>query len=147
MMSRFIAVGVTVLTICVSAACASGDDSSAAAVTDTKTSVASASSVAVASSAPAEAESSPGLVIDVSIDGSSVTPMNERFDAVVGEPVTLRVNSTVEDELHVHSVPDNSFEVAAATDQIFEFTVDVPGTVAIELHESGKTVATLLVRP
>lgn len=87
------------------------------------------------------------LVIDVSIAGGSVAPTNERIDAFVGEPVTVNVDSDVADELHVHSVPDHSFDVAAASGQSFSFVVEVPGQVALELHETGRTIATLVVRP
>ncbi|MDJ0394091.1 hypothetical protein QMK17_12205 [Rhodococcus sp. G-MC3] len=94
-----------------------------------------------------ESSSPDGIVIDISIDGGAVSPTNERLDATVGEPITLRVDSDSEDELHVHSVPDHEFEVAAAPGQSFVFTVDVPGQVAIELHASDRTVATVSVRP
>lgn len=99
-----------------------------------------------AASSVAEEESD-ALSIDVQISGGSVTPTNERIEAVVGETITVRIDSDVADELHVHSVPDHSFAVEAAAGQSFEFVVDVPGTVALELHDAGKTVATLLVRP
>jgi hypothetical protein len=37
--------------------------------------------------------------------------------------------------------------VAPAADQSFEFTVDVPGRVEVELHELHRTVVTIQVRP
>ncbi|OZC53785.1 hypothetical protein CH267_16450 [Rhodococcus sp. 06-621-2] len=112
---------------------------------DTGSSTAAMSSAAEASSV---ADPQPvGTVIDVTIMGSDISPTNERLDAVVGEPITLRVNSDTTDELHIHSVPDHTFEVEAKADQTFEFTVDVPGSVAIELHHADRTVATLAVRP
>lgn len=93
--------------------------------------------------------SSPGnaLTIEVSIEAGSVAPTNERIEAVVGEPIAVRVDSDAADELHVHSVPDHTFDIEAAQGQVFEFVVDVPGQVALELHDSGRTIATLLVRP
>ncbi|OZE76523.1 hypothetical protein CH304_23040 [Rhodococcus sp. 15-649-1-2] len=112
---------------------------------DTGSSTAAMSSATEASSV---ADPQPvGTVIDVTIMGSDISPTNERLDAVVGEPITLRVNSDTTDELHIHSVPDHTFEVEAKADQTFEFTVDVPGSVAIELHHADRTVATLAVRP
>lgn len=112
---------------------------------DTGSSTAATSSAAEESSV---ADPQPaGKVIDVTIMGGDISPTNERLDAVVGEPITLRVNSDTTDELHIHSVPDHTFEVEAKADQTFEFTVDVPGSVAIELHHADRTVATLAVRP
>lgn len=87
-----------------------------------------------------------GVVIDVVIDGGSVTPSNERIEAAVGETVTVRIESDADDELHVHAVPEHSFEIYPGTQET-QFSVDVPGQVAVELHDTGKTVATLLVRP
>ncbi|MET0315300.1 MAG: hypothetical protein ABW188_00625 [Rhodococcus fascians] len=112
---------------------------------DTGSNTAATSSAAEASTV---ADPQPvGTVIDVTITGGDISPTNERLDAVVGEPITLRVNSDTTDELHIHSVPDHTFEVEAKADQTFEFTVDVPGSVAIELHHADRTVATLAVRP
>ena len=143
MRSRSIAALLVAATLGIAPACSTSEpggdvDSASSAATSTPESPSEVSS--------SEA-SEPGLVLDVAIEAGTVSPVNERFDAVVGEPVTLRVDSDAEDELHIHSVPEHSFDVTAASGQIFEFTVDVPGTVAIELHHSGKTVANLVVRP
>lgn len=143
MRSRSIAALLVAATLGIAPACSTSEpggdvDSASSAATSTPQSSSEVS--------PSEA-SEPGLVLDVAIEAGTVSPVNERFDAVVGELVTLRVDSDAEDELHIHSVPEHSFDVTAASGQIFEFTVDVPGTVAIELHHSGKTVANLVVRP
>ena len=87
------------------------------------------------------------VVIDVRISQGAVTPTNERIDVAVGQTVTVRVDSDADDELHVHAVPEHSFEIHPGTGQQTQFSVEVPGQVALELHETGKTVATLLVRP
>lgn len=85
------------------------------------------------------------LEIDVTITGGSATPTNATFDSKVGEPIVLIVDSDADDELHVHSEPEHSFEVKPGQDQRFEFTVDVPGRVDIELHHLDRTVATITV--
>ena len=87
-----------------------------------------------------------GVVIDVVIENGTVTPGNERIEATVGEDITVRIDSDADDELHVHAVPEHSFEIHPGTQET-QFSVDVPGQVAVELHDTGKTVATLLVRP
>lgn len=86
------------------------------------------------------------MVIPVRIEGSEVTPSNERIDATVGEKITLRVDSDTDEEIHVHSVPNYSFTVQPTADQLFTFSVDVPGQVAVEVHHHDKTLATLIVR-
>jgi len=89
----------------------------------------------------------PTTTLDVSIAGGEVTPVDQRLEGTVGEEILVTVSSDAEDEIHVHSVPEHSFPVAVGDDQQFRFTVDVPGSVDIELHEADVTVATVLVRP
>lgn len=76
-----------------------------------------------------------------------VTPTNAEAQAVAGQPIVLEVNSDAPDSIHVHSVPAHVFDVQARPGQRFEFTVDVPGRVDVELHELNRTVVTLTVRP
>ncbi|BDT86880.1 hypothetical protein [Nocardia cyriacigeorgica] len=87
------------------------------------------------------------LVIEMTIAGGSVTPVNARLDASVGQPIRLVVDSDIEEELHVHATPEHTFAVVPGAGQRFEFTVEVPGRVEIELHGSHRTVATVDVRP
>ena len=94
-----------------------------------------------------KAPSGSGLTVDITIAHGQVTPVNATLQATVRQPITLRVTSDVTDELHVHSVPDHKFEVAAAPNQTFQFSVDVPGSVDIELHHLDRTVATVHVHP
>jgi heme/copper-type cytochrome/quinol oxidase subunit 2 len=92
--------------------------------------------------------SAPGdLTVNVTIADRQVMPANATFQAKVGRPITFHVTSDATDELHVHSVPDHEFEIAAAPNQTFQFTVDVPGSVDVELHHLDRTVATIQVRP
>ncbi|MBO8150808.1 hypothetical protein HYG77_36385 (plasmid) [Rhodococcus sp. ZPP] len=121
--------------------CASGSDSGSG----DATSAVSAGPASVSSTTPAPPEDG-GLVIPVRIEGSEVTPSNERIDATVGEKITLRVDSDTDEEIHVHSVPNYSFTVQPTADQLFTFSVDVPGQVAVEVHHHDKTLATLIVR-
>ena len=86
------------------------------------------------------------LDIDVMIQGGTVTTTNEQLQASVKEPIVVHVNSDVADELHVHSSPDHTFKIDAKPNQAFQFTVDVPGKVDIELHHLNKTIATVQVQ-
>lgn len=127
-------------------ACSTQKTSTSGASASAAPSAASASPAGPLPQSPGTSQQPGGLQIPVQIHGGTVTPLNARFDAKVGEPITLRVDSDVADELHVHSVPDHEFEVLPKAGQVFSFTVSVPGQVAIELHNLGKTVATLIVR-
>ncbi|PND54410.1 hypothetical protein CRM90_28170 [Mycobacterium sp. ENV421] len=84
--------------------------------------------------------------IPIQIRDGKISPLNAQLDAAVGQPITLRVDSDIDEELHVHSVPEHEYEVLPKPGQVFTFTIDVPGQVAIELHHADKTVATLIVR-
>ncbi|UJL30322.1 hypothetical protein HZU38_07615 [Mycolicibacterium vanbaalenii] len=98
-------------------------------------------------SAMTDAQARPArVVIDVTIEGGQVTPTNAQLQAGVDEPIILRVASDVTDELHVHSTPEHSFDVGIGPAQSFQFTVEVPGRVDIELHKLHKTIATIQVQ-
>jgi heme/copper-type cytochrome/quinol oxidase subunit 2 len=88
-----------------------------------------------------------GLDVNVTIANGQVTPTNATLQAKVGKPITFHVTSDATDELHVHSVPDHKFQVAAAPNQTFQFNVDVPGNVEVELHHLDRTIATIQVQP
>ena len=78
---------------------------------------------------------------------SPATPAPQLNVTIANGQITLHVTSDVTDELHVHSVPDHKFQVAAAPNQTFQFSVDVPGSVDVESHHLHKTIATIQVQP
>ncbi|SCX29265.1 hypothetical protein [Mycolicibacterium fluoranthenivorans] len=86
------------------------------------------------------------VVIDVTIAGGNVTPTNQQVHAKVKQPIIVRVNSDAADQLHVHSNPEHTFDIKPENGQAFQFTVDVPGKVDVELHHLDKTVATITVQ-
>ncbi len=73
-------------------------------------------------------------------------PTNQQLQAGVKEQIIIRVNSDAADELHVHSTPEHKFTVEAKPMQTFQFTVEVPGKVDVELHKLNKTIATITVQ-
>lgn len=87
------------------------------------------------------------LNIEVTIAHGRVTPTNAMLQAKVKQQIVLHVTSDATDELHVHSVPDHKFEVKAGPNQIFQFSVEVPGNVDVELHHLDRTIATISVVP
>jgi PBP1b-binding outer membrane lipoprotein LpoB len=116
---------------------------------DTATSGSSAPATPSSTAAPQmsdQQEPPARLVIDVTIKGGEVTPTNAQFDANAKEPIVVRVNSDVADQLHVHSNPEHTFDIEPKNGQSFQFTVDVPGNVDIELHQLNRTVATVTVQ-
>ncbi|MDT5195013.1 MAG: hypothetical protein QOH20_1767 [Mycobacterium sp.] len=116
---------------------------------DTATSGSSAPATPSSTAAPQmsdQQEPPTRLVIDVTIKGGEVTPTNAQFDAKAKEPIVVRVNSDVADQLHVHSNPEHTFDIEPKIGQSFQFTVDVPGNVDIELHQLNRTVATVTVQ-
>jgi sporulation-control protein spo0M len=86
------------------------------------------------------------LIIKVTVKGGAVTPMNEQLQAAVKQQIIIRVESDVADELHVHSTPEHTYKIEAKPNQNFQFTVDVPGKVDVELHRLKKTIATITVQ-
>lgn len=87
------------------------------------------------------------LNIEVTIAHGQVTPSNAVLQAKVKQEIILQVASDATDELHVHSVPDHKFPVAAQPNQAFRFSVEVPGNVEVELHHLDRTIATIQVEP
>jgi sporulation-control protein spo0M len=86
------------------------------------------------------------LEIEVTIKGGEVTPTNEQLQAGVNEQIIIRVNSDVADELHVHSNPEHTFKIEPKPAQSFQFTVNVPGKVDVELHQLNRVIATIEVQ-
>lgn len=86
------------------------------------------------------------VVIDVTIADGKVTPTNQQMQAGINQPILIRVNSDAVDELHVHATPEHTFEVKAEPLQSFQFAVEVPGKVDVELHGAHRVVATITVQ-
>lgn len=109
----------------------------------------SSESTAAATPPAAEPAQSPaaGPVVNITIAGGTVTPTNAEVEARVGQPIVLEVSSDATDSLHVHSVPERVFDVQPRAGQRFEFTVDIPGRVDVELHDLNRTVVTFAVTP
>jgi hypothetical protein len=125
------------------AACGSASEPSTA----TTTQAAASETASGTSPSTSATTASDETVLDITIVGDQVTPTNAQAQAAAGEPIVLEVSSDVVDVLHVHSVPEQKFDVAARPDQRFEFTVEVPGRVDVELHDLHRTVVTFEVLP
>ena len=86
------------------------------------------------------------VVIDVTIADGQVSPINQQMQARVNQPILIRVSSDAPDELHVHASPEHTFEVKAEPLQSFQFAVQVPGKVDVELHGAHPVIATITVQ-
>lgn len=86
-------------------------------------------------------------VVDVSIKDDNVKHQGKRVEVKVGQPVTLRVTSDSEDEIHVHSDPENEYGISPGPARDFTFRIDTPGQVAVESHHLEVTIVQLVVRP
>lgn len=125
----------------VPAACGSGggDDAEPAATPTT--------SAAPSASATPTPSAEAGVVVDVRLTPDGPEPRGERVEVTVGEPVTLNVSSEVADEVHVHSDPEVSIDVQPGDEVSRTFTIDRPGQVAVESHETDAVIVQLVVRP
>jgi hypothetical protein len=83
-------------------------------------------------------------VVDITIDGDDIEPLGETVQADLGEPITLRITSDREGELHVHSTPEQEVSFGEGTTEA-ELTIDQPGVVQVEEHHSRVVVVQLEV--
>ncbi|MBC7631970.1 MAG: hypothetical protein H7290_10995 [Flavobacterium sp.] len=88
-----------------------------------------------------------GPVVEIVVKDGKVTPEGRRVEVTVGQEIALHVTSDAAEELHVHSDPEHTFEVARGGDKTFTFTIRTPGQVAVEAHHLGVTIVQLVVRP
>jgi hypothetical protein len=90
-------------------------------------------------------ETPEGTVIEVTVSGGEITPNGERVDAAAGEEIRFEITSDAPGELHVHTFPDQTLAYDAGT-TTRTLTIDEPGVVEVEDHESGLVVVQLEVR-
>ena len=97
------------------------------------------------SDAPEEPDAGP-KVIEVTIEGESVSPNGERVEVAVGQDVELEVTADASGEIHVHSSPEQSLEYEPGTQTLTIEGIDKPGIVEVESHEPAKVIVQLEVR-
>ena len=83
--------------------------------------------------------------VEIEIEGSSVEPNGRRVRVDAGVPVRLEIESDRAGELHVHSTPEQTIGFPRGK-SVREITVDTPGVVDVEEHESDKVLLQLEVR-
>ena len=89
-------------------------------------------------------EASDGDAIEIEIEGDKITPNGERTKVKTGQTITLEVESDRAGELHVHSTPEQGLAFDTG-ETALELSIDTPGVVDVEEHESGVVVLQLEV--
>lgn len=96
------------------------------------------------STSPTE-EAPAGPTIEVRIEGDKVAPNAEELSIAVNETLVWNITSDRAGELHVHSKPEQFVEFGEGTTRA-EITIETPGSVEVEDHETSAVVAILEVR-
>lgn len=78
---------------------------------------------------------------EIALDGSTVTG-GGRITVPLGVTVTLRIDSDVTDEVHIHGY-DLFVDLVAGETAEVSFVADIPGVVEIETHDTGLVLANL----
>ncbi|MGA9747547.1 MAG: hypothetical protein WBQ50_08840 [Nocardioides sp.] len=86
-----------------------------------------------------------GPFADLTFEGDRATPNGQRLEIEVGKPLTLRIDSDRTGELHVHSTPEQEIAFPAGQSER-KLTIDQPGVVDVEDHDSGLVLLQLEVR-
>ncbi|MET3963025.1 hypothetical protein ABIE44_002959 [Marmoricola sp. OAE513] len=83
-------------------------------------------------------------VIEITLDGKTVEPSALRVEVKLNQPVVLKISSTEDGQLHVHSTPEHQVDFAKGDSEI-TLTFDQPGVVDVEDHALDKLIAQLEV--
>ena len=129
------------------AGCAARDDKAMATPSPSESAV-EQTAAASATPSPERPTGTPkpaGPVIDVEMRGDRIMPNGQRIQVPVGEQVTLNVTSDRAGEFHVHSSPEQTPAFAEGKSAV-KLTIDRPGLVDVEEHDSGVVVVQLEVR-
>lgn len=92
---------------------------------------------------PAGSESA--VEIEIEVAGDRVEPKGRVVTVQAGVPILLVVTSDRPAELHVHSSPEQVIEVSPG-EQRTRLSIDRPGVVDVEEHDTGVVVLRLEVR-
>lgn len=103
-----------------------------------------AKDAATSSPSPSASTSPIDDAIEIEIEGGKISPRGDRVKVKAGEVITLQIDSDRAGELHVHSTPEQEFSFDKGKSTI-ELTIDTPGVVDVEEHETGVVVLQLEV--
>jgi hypothetical protein len=83
--------------------------------------------------------------IEIEIEGDRIEPNGKRVKVSAGVPIALEIESDRAAELHVHSSPEQVLEVEPG-ESTLSLTIDRPGIVDVEEHDTGLVILQLEVR-
>lgn len=85
-------------------------------------------------------------VIEVSVEGDSLSPNGERVEVSVGQDIELDITADAPGEIHVHSNPERTLEYGEGESTVTIPGIDTPSTVEVESHDLDKVIVQLEVR-
>jgi hypothetical protein len=83
--------------------------------------------------------------IEIEIEGDRIEPNGKRVKVDAGVPIALEVESDRTAELHVHSSPEQVLQIEPG-ESTLDLTIDRPGIVDVEEHDTGLVILQLEVR-
>ena len=86
------------------------------------------------------------VVVDIQIKDGTTTPSGELVDVEVGQQVKLRISSDADEVVHVHTEPEQEYELSAGDSVEKSFSAFSPGVVAVEAHHLDVTIVRLVVQ-
>jgi ABC-type glycerol-3-phosphate transport system substrate-binding protein len=99
------------------------------------------------SSSSGAGSNEPTKVIDITFDGSNVTPNGTDIDVKVGQRIEFDVTADKPGEIHVHSSPaEQEFEYKTGSSAFQVKPIPAPTQVVVESHTLDKTLFTLVAR-
>jgi hypothetical protein len=99
------------------------------------------------SSSSGAGSNEPTKVIDITFQGSDVTPNGTDIDVKVGQRIEFDVTADKPGEIHVHSSPEEQeFEYDTGSSTFQVKPIPAPGQVVVESHTLDKTLFTLVAR-
>jgi len=123
---------------------ASGDDPASSGTTGSG-STSSSTSASSSSSSSSPSSSPSGRTIEVTVEGSKVTPAPTTVDLGVGEKLTLTVTSDHADQLHIHGFEVEQ-DLVAGQPTTVTVTGDQPGVYEVETHHPELRLMKIAVR-
>ena len=93
---------------------------------------------------PSPTESAEDDAVEIEIEGDQIEPNGLLVEAEAGEPIVLEIESDRAGEFHVHSSPEQVIGFDKGRTRV-ELTIERPGVVDVEEHESGIVVLQLEV--
>lgn len=100
---------------------------------------ATATPLAPTTSPSTTATASDAEVVEITLDGTTVSPDGESRSVRRNQPIVLRINAASAGQLHVHSSPEQVVDYPAGKSEI-SLKFAIPGVVAVEDHDLDRLI-------